>query len=141
MKSKIALRWFAAIAIGIAPIALDAAEVLHYEPARVRLSGNVEIEGFWGPPNFGEDPDHDRIELSPILLLDSPVDVIGDPNDELNFETVRSVTRMHLVLKSSRQVRDLAGHHVVVEGTLFHAITGHHHTDVLMTVEKATIDR
>lgn len=141
MKRNRALWGMLAAAMVLLPACLDAKELLHYEPAVVRLSGNVVVEPFYGRPNYGEDPEHDEMELSPILILDSPVDVAGDPNDDLNSETVQNVTRMHLVLKSRRQIRELKGHHVALEGTLFHAFSGHHHTDVLMRVEKATIDR
>jgi Domain of unknown function (DUF4431) len=114
-------------------------EQLQYEPVPIRLSGNVVIEKYFGVPGYGEDPKPDDIEMSPILILDRPVDVIGNPNDSLNSEMVENVMRMYLVLQSHEQIERLKGHHVVVEGTLFHAHTGHRHTDVLIEVDKAAV--
>ena len=103
---------------------------LHYEPERVTLTGKLVYRTFYGPPNYGEDPKTDSRETQPVLILDSAVDVNtgNDPADE----TERSVGRITLVVQHT--VKDFVGKRMVVEGTLFHAITGHHHTKVLMTV-------
>ena len=104
---------------------------LRYETANVTLTGRLVYRTFYGPPNYGETPKTDSRETQAILLLDSPIDVIGTPNDEIN-ETERGVKAITLV--SDRSLRSFVGKRVTVQGKLFHAHTGHHHTKVLMSV-------
>ena len=109
---------------------------LHYEPETVTLTGRVIHRTFYGPPNYGEYPKSDTREKQVILILDSAVDVIANGNDAFDHTElkVRDVT---LVLH--RATGNLSGKRVVVEGTLFHAHTGHHHTRVLMDVQTITL--
>jgi hypothetical protein len=108
--------------------------VLHYEPEKITLKGRVVSRTFYGPPNYGENPKTDSRESQYILILDSTVDVVAgsDPTDQ----TERGVKRATLVVNdfAANPVRPLLGRRVLIEGTLFHAITGHHHTRVLITV-------
>lgn len=104
---------------------------LRYEPETVTLTGRVVYRTFYGPPNYGETPKKDSRETQAILLLDSPIDVIGTPNDEIN-ETERGVKTITLV--SDRPLRSFVGKRVTAQGSLFHAHTGHHRTKVLMSV-------
>jgi Domain of unknown function (DUF4431) len=105
--------------------------VLHYGPEKVAVTGRVVYRTFYGPPNYGENPKTDSQETQDILLLESAVDVIATGNDPMD-QTERRVTRITLVIDHS--IRHLIGKRVVIEGTLFHAHTGHHHTKVLMEV-------
>ncbi|HEX6189023.1 MAG TPA: DUF4431 domain-containing protein [Pyrinomonadaceae bacterium] len=104
---------------------------LRYETENVSLTGRLVYRTFYGPPNYGETPKEDSRETQPILLLDSAVDVIGTPNDDFNV-TERGVKSITLV--STRALRPFVGKRVTVQGKLFHAHTGHHHTKVLMSV-------
>ncbi len=109
--------------------------VLHYEPEKVTLKGKVVSRTFYGPPNYGENPKTDSRESQYILILDSAVDVVATGNDPTD-QTERGVRRVTLVVNdfAAHPVRPLIGRRVLIEGTLFHAITGHHHTRVLITV-------
>ena len=104
---------------------------LQYETKNVVLTGRIVYRTFYGPPNYGETPKIDSRETQAILLLDSPIDVIGTPNDEID-ETERGVKAITLV--SERSLRSFVGKRVTAQGSLFHAHTGHHHTKVLMSV-------
>ena len=104
---------------------------LRYETENVTLTGRIVYRTFYGPPNYGETPKEDARESQPILMLDSAIDVIGKPNDEIN-ETERGVKAITLV--SEQMLRPFVGKRVSVQGSLFHAHTGHHHTKVLMSV-------
>lgn len=111
---------------------------LHYEPEVVTLRGRLIETMEYGPPNYGENPESDSIEHPIILVLPRPVRVQGDPASELNTETVTGITRIQLVLPGNVGV-DFPPHYegeVEVTGTLFGSHTGHHHTKVLMSVEK-----
>lgn len=105
---------------------------LNYEPQKVTLTGKLVYRTFYGPPGYGESPKTDSRETQPILILDSPVDVIASQYDSAE-RGVKLVTLVVMDFKAN-PVRPLLGTRVKVEGTLFHAITGHHHTKVLMTV-------
>src|SRR5690606_37868318 len=52
-------------------------EWLDYWPAVVELKGELSVETFFGPPNFGEDPETDTKERHWILTLDKPINVRG----------------------------------------------------------------
>ncbi len=107
--------------------------VLRYEPAKVELKGRLTIEQRYGPPNYGENPDTDQKVQIPVLLLSEPVDVQGDPQSDLDRETVRGVQRVQLVFRNT-SYRRLVGKNITVKGTFFRALTGHHYTDVVMDV-------
>ena len=109
---------------------------LSYEPAVVELRGKLTSKWFYGPPNYGENPKTDSKELLPILLLSEPVNVRGKPDPNYGsseYVSVKNVRRMELVLRIPHKY--MIGKNVVVKGTLFHALTGHHHTEVLVDVQ------
>lgn len=104
---------------------------LTYENDKATVTGRLVYRTFYGPPNYGETPKTDSRETQAILLLDSPIDVIANANDGIS-ETERGVRAITLV--SDRSLKSFAGKRVTVQGALFHAHTGHHHTKVLLTV-------
>ena len=77
--------------------------VWRYEPAKVELQGRLTIEQKYGPPGYGENPDTDQGVQIPVLLLSAPIDVQGDPQSDLNQETVRGVQRVQLVFGADVQ--------------------------------------
>ena len=108
---------------------------LRFGPATVELEGRLKIVWRYGPPNYGENPKTDAKERTVVVVLSKPVNVRGNPKDDINTESVEGVRRVQLDLfnlKTSYQ--RFLGRRVVVNGTLFHAITGHHYTKVLMEV-------
>jgi hypothetical protein len=109
-------------------------EWLSYQPVAVELKGTLTIKTYYGPPNYGENPDTDAKEILPVLILEAPVNVRGnaDPNAGFDRKSVNDVREIQLVLTTPH--REFIGKTVLVKGTLFHAFTGHHHTDVLMDV-------
>jgi hypothetical protein len=107
---------------------------LDYWPAVVELEGNLRIKTLFGPPNFGENPETDSKERSWIMSLSRPISVRGKADSDLGLDSVvEDVRELQLVLRKPR--KDLIGKKVIVKGTLFHAHTGHHHTEVLMDVQ------
>ena len=113
-------------------------EQLRYEPAVVKLSGILVMDAHYGPPGYGEEPENDEIEQSWILKLDRRVDVIGDPYSDLNSDPVGDVLRVQLVNTSKTKLNEHVAQRVMLEGMLFHSHTGHHHTKVLLQVQKVT---
>jgi hypothetical protein len=118
-----------------------AAASLQYEPSVVELSGTVVLEEHYGPPGFGEDPRTDAVELIAVLVLDAPISVEGDADPQsLNQSSHMDVSRVQMVRTyADPPFAPYAGKHVVVSGALYEGHTGHHHTDVLITVERIAV--
>ncbi len=113
-------------------------EWLEYEPAVVELKGKLGIETFFGPPNFGENPETDSKERSWILSLNKPINVRAKTEtDPILGPSVEDVRKLQLVMP--KPYRELIGKKVIVKGTLFHGHTGHHHTDVLLDVQSISL--
>lgn len=106
-----------------------------YEPAIVELEGKLTIEWKYGPPNFGENPHTDARVRVPVLVLAKPVNVHGDQeNFPFNVEA-KGITRIQLVVFDFKgPYKQFIGKRVKVAGSLFHAHTGGHYTDVVMDV-------
>jgi len=109
---------------------------LPYEPTVIELSGRLTVAVKFGPPNYGEDPKTDLRLKIPILVLEEPVNVRGDPRSDVNIESVRDVKQLQLILPRQREWDDLVNRPVVVQGTLSHAVSGGEFTEVVLTVQK-----
>lgn len=110
---------------------------LSYEPATVTLNGKITRKTFAGPPNYESIKRGDAPETYWILRLARPVCVNADESTPGGEETEKNVSDIQLVFSDEGQYarrKGLLGKRVVVSGKLFHAITGHHHTKVLLTV-------
>jgi hypothetical protein len=110
-------------------------KTVHYEPARVRLVGQVRRQVFPGPPNFRSVALGDRPEPAWVLHLERPVSVVAAPGDLFN-QSERNVRQMQLVLTTEplRKLAPLVNRRVRATGSLFHGHTAHHHTPVLLVV-------
>ncbi|WP_374335619.1 DUF4431 domain-containing protein [Leeia sp.] len=130
-------RWFALLAaFSLAPAA-RAADCLHYAGAPLTLTGTVTLKTFYGPPNYGESPKTDAREVQAVLVLPKPICVAANPQTEEEAETGQRL--ITLVPPAGMRFKPYQGKTVVLTGTLFHAITGHHHTPVLMEVTRVTL--
>ncbi|MGY4516710.1 DUF4431 domain-containing protein [Lysobacter sp. HA18] len=119
-----------ALLLALSPVAARA-ECLRYEPSVVALSGTLSTRTFYGPPNYGEDPLTDSRERQVLLRLDAPMCTTTSPDgDDVAEKGQREVTLTFADL----DLRPYIGKHVRIEGTLFHAITAHHHTSVLIDI-------
>jgi uncharacterized protein DUF4431 len=96
----------------------------------------VVLEEHFGPPGFGEDPKTDSKEMIAKLVLDAPITVEGDSSDSLNRTTYTNVRRIHMARgRIDLTFSTYVGRRVTASGTLYEGHTGHHHTDVLITVQ------
>lgn len=116
---------------------MAAAKTLHYEPAKVSLSGTILTERRYEPPNYGQSPRTDQRVNIAVLKLDLPVDVApsAPSSDGLDCGRYHNVRKMELVATGFGALEPYIGKHVAVDGTLFERITAHHYTDVLLTVK------
>jgi hypothetical protein len=109
-----------------------ASRCLKYEDATVSLTGRVVVRTFFGPPGYGEHPKTDSIEQQAILVLDHPVCVDASGGDE----AAASQSEITLVPLGSVDMSRYIGKRVTVAGSLFHAISGHHYTKVLIQLKQ-----
>jgi hypothetical protein len=113
---------------------LPANHCLSYQPAVVRLKGRIVERMAYGPPSFGEDRRHDRIEHFLVLRLDHPICVDAAPGDAVNIQSEAGVPELMIVPPVGPR---LPRGRAEVTGWLFHAVTAHHRTRVLITVTGA----
>jgi hypothetical protein len=107
---------------------------LPYEPETVVLTGTVQRALAYGPPGYGETPDRDAKEIFYSLQLATPICVLG--GDDFDQPAEPSIRRLQIAFIKMPFERSLPGHRVRVNGTLFHATTGHHHTKVLISPDR-----
>ena len=113
---------------------------LLYEPATVELEGRVVIRSKYRPPNYGEDPKTDEKVKVLFLVLTKPINVVGIEGHEYNARSVQGAREIQLIITDGKpKHKNLVGKNVVVKGTLFHAHTGHHYTDLVMTARSLEV--
>ncbi len=109
------------------------ASCLNYDGEPLTLTGKITLQTFYGPPNYGENPDTDSRETQAILVLPKPICVSTSPSTyDAAEKNQRKVT---LVPPQGVDFSRYKGKNVSLSGTLFHAHTGHHRTPVLMEVK------
>ena len=128
------------------PVIADAVEpsagCLSFDDRSVTLSGTAFSRIYFGPPGYGETPAQDTRERALLLLLDAPICVKASPHPELDNNSAES----HVILVQLAAVHirpevlwKADGRRVSVRGSLYHALTGHHRTPVLLDVYSAEL--
>lgn len=100
---------------------------------RVQLTGEVARKTFPGRPNFESIANGDEPETYIVFKLKSPI-CVHPAKDDLDDDPADNVYLMQMLLTSNESIsyfRSLMNKTVVLEGSFFSAITGHHHTPVL----------
>ena len=113
-------------------------EKYKFEPSVSVVEGKLIRRMYYGPPNYGENPDTDAKQYPFILQLDDPIDVIAQEGD-IHNSNIFEVTEIQVVPMNKEQtelVEQYINKRITIQGTLFGAIFGGHHTDVLIEVEK-----
>lgn len=108
------------------------------EPNVSIIEGKLITRMYYGPPNYGENPDTDAQQYPFILQLDNPIDVIEKKNDTHNSDVfvVAEIQVIPMDKEKAELLDNYIDKRVRIQGTLFKAIFGGHHTDVLIRVEK-----
>jgi hypothetical protein len=110
----------------------------YYEPQVIELTGVVKTLKFPGPPNYTSIKEGDADETGPYLVLHDPIDVLASKSNDNTSE--KNVKLLQLVVKNKNDwVKVYDGNKVHIIGTLFQALTGHHHARVLLTVENISL--
>lgn len=115
--------------------AIQQDKCIGYEPSIVTLYGYLSTVEYFGQPNFGENPETDRRIEVPVLILDEPINICGVVDAELNTESFVGVREIQLIFSPGQSKHKYFLSKVVkVSGTLSQAVSGHHFTEVVMTV-------
>jgi len=112
-----------------------AARCLAYEPARVTLTGEIEMRKLPGPPNYRSVARGDRPENVYFVKLEAPICVSGDPTSRLNSRSHAGLEEVQLIV-SAVEGSAAAGRRVRISGTLSGGQGGAHRTPVLLTVKE-----
>ena len=110
---------------------------LSYSPAVVTLKGTITAKKFPGLPNFESIEKGDEPEAVWILALTESTCTSGQKVDEHAIEAEANVRELQLTIGDQQlyeRYQPLLGRTVNVSGTLDHAVTGHHHTPVILEV-------
>lgn len=91
---------------------------------------------YYGAPGFGENPATDAKEAGYYLDLSKAICTVSG-SDDVDVAK-KDIRRIQLLLDQSDydRLRPFLGKRIALRGTLFGAITGHHHTPVLLSVLK-----
>ncbi len=115
-------------------------KIVFYEPHATVLTGVIKILKFPGPPNYTSIADGDGDETGLYLVLNSPIDVKSNSHIMANDTTEKNVKLVQVVIKQDSDRNKIKeGNSVEISGTLFHALTGHHHARILIMAEKMNI--
>ncbi len=136
--NSIAEQWYVLVLCSCATLESVSPRIVHYEPEVVQLTGLLRESVCPGPPEYMSIKMGDRPECIFILLLDTPIHVRNiNPKDNIWNEPEDSVFTIQ-VAASRVDVQHVINKKVVVTGSLFHAITAHHRTEVIMMNNKIT---
>jgi hypothetical protein len=104
-------------------------------PDPVSITGTLARHTFYGAPGFGEDQ---RTTRRRPFYLDLAAPVCTAAGRDEYDRPLKSVRRVQLVLDQAGydRLRPFLGKRVTLRGTLFGAITAHHHAPLLLDVVK-----
>jgi hypothetical protein len=100
------------------------------------LKGKIKLVHYYGPPSYGEDPQHDKKLIAYILVLDAPIQVVALEGSEVSF-SMQTTELQLLAFDYQKALRRIANKRsaVTVRGEFFSAHTGYHIRDVLIDVQ------
>ena len=105
------------------PTVIHAQRWFSYEPETVEIDGRLVIQS-----------KTDQKVKVPVLVLKDPVSILPG-QQEGYYPPVYRTTEIQLAfIDSGTSYKNLIGQYVVVTGSLFHAHTSHHYTDVVLNV-------
>lgn len=118
------------------------ADCFNYEPDLTTLTGKIIRKTFPGRPNYESIQDGDEPETYWLLVSDKPFCVNGK-NGDASYSLETKIKQIQLVFTAAsdeyKKYKNLVGKNVIIHGQIFPMQTGHHHTNVLITVKDITM--
>jgi hypothetical protein len=117
-------------------ISLTAIADLCISYKNTEIKGTLYRQTFPGAPNYESVASGDMAETYFLIRLSKPKCVADGTGGEQLQENFDSVTDIQLVLTGQStydSLRPIIGKPITCTGNLFSAITGHHHTKVLLS--------
>lgn len=104
----------------------------------VSLVGKIWRETFPGPPNYESIEEGDEPETVWVLTLDQPRCILGVSMETGKTYQIGRITRFQLALTPEQynKHRRILEKRAKVNGKLFQAVSGHHHTKALIEVNE-----
>lgn len=109
--------------------------IVPYEPSIVQLTGILRENVCPGPPEYASIEMGDAPEHIFVLTLDSPIHVREFTTKKNSWNEPEDNVSEIQVAASPRDAQHLVNKRVAISGSLFHAITAHHRTEVVMLNE------
>ena len=111
-------------------------KIYFYELAITTLVGTIVTEQKYGPPGFGENPAEDAKCTIYEIELNEKINVFPNKDADLtDADGVFNISKLQLS-NYGNNIEKYVGKNCTIKGNLFHAITGHHYTDVLVQVKE-----
>lgn len=107
--------------------------------APVSLTGRLRRRTYPGRPNYESVARGDEPETLLVLQLDRPACVAADPADSSGLSPAIPRVSVVQLATTGRVLGAVVGRRVSVSGRIMAAITGHHHTPILL--EGVTLGR
>jgi hypothetical protein len=129
------------IILFVTPVSVAKNQLVYFEPKHVELYGIIKNLKFPGPPNYQSIRNGDADETGTYLILNNPIDVQLLPKIQIgNDEPESNVKLIQLVVHNDHDWQKIKeGNYVQITGTLFHALTAHHHARILLWIDKIKI--
>lgn len=100
----------------------------------VTLSGTLVTQMYYGPPNYGENPDTDVKEYPYILILNEAKNLKAESQEGEKIHISTDELQLVFVDGSIDKADALIGENIKVKGNITEAFTGHHHKDYILIV-------
>ncbi len=111
------------------------------------ITGKLSAQDFYGPPNFGDTPEIDKLEHCYLITIDANINIMtSDTINSYNLENkyaqscfqiigYDTMVNGHLVSYEHQYFKNIPiGTVISLKGYFDSATTGHHHTEVLFIV-------
>lgn len=113
---------------------------VYYEPEVISVEGILEKHTFPGRPNYADIAEGDEPERGLYVRLDEVIkQVMPNPKETYSWEAENDIAVMQLSVDSKQYWSFKEGDHVRLTGSLYQGHNGHHHTRVLMSVDKLEV--
>ena len=116
--------------------AFAASSCLDYSPKINVIEGIIKPIVFAGPPNFSSVKNGDKPEKYWVLYSTYPTCLNSNEDVDVDYANEQNVKEIQLIIDNYSKYKNMTGKSVRVYGRLIHAISGHHHTNILMDVTK-----